>query len=52
MNYLEEMFITLVLVLAAFFILFRFAQLIFNALSKLLPIKNALSIFMAFIHPE
>lgn len=52
MNSLDEMFISLVIVLAAFFVLFRLAELIFNALSKLWPFKNALSIFMAFIHPE
>lgn len=54
MNYLEEMFITLLLVLTAFFILFRLTQFIVDVFSKRKSVraKNALSIFIAFIRPE
>jgi hypothetical protein len=38
MNYLEEFFITLVLVLMAFFILFRLLQVVVGLFSKFKPI--------------
>jgi hypothetical protein len=40
MNYLEEMFITLVLVLMAFVILFRLAQVMIGVFSKFKPIRH------------
>jgi hypothetical protein len=39
MNYLEEMFVTLVLVLMAFFILLRLAQVMVGGFSKFKPIN-------------